>query len=375
MTDLGTLGGPNSCTYSINDRGKIAGVAQDEDDEWHAVVWYEGAATDLGVIGPNGLYTIHPEYFIPRLFGSSSMEYQKNYLINGFGSVAGTLNYVPDNLLAWYGVLLQERRDHRPRNVRRALVGLERQLRHRVEQPGPRGGLFELPEWQCPLDPPYGGFRAFSWMSGTPLLQLSPLKGYQFSEAWAVNDLGLAAGVSYSVLSSASSSLDHVADPSSVYSTFVGSPGRATVWWASSILNLGTLGGDFSKAVGVNSRNDVIGMSTTKVAGETHAFLKSVSLLSLFGNLKGTFFIKPMQDLGTLGGLRSYPNDLNYSRQVVGFSSALIVGPTAGLSIEHAFLWEGGHMTDLTPKAGKSEATAINAGGQVVGYLYPHVLE
>ena len=44
----------------------------------------------------------------------------------------------------------------------------------------------------------------------------------------------------------------------------------------------------------------------------------------------------------------------------------------AALFVEHAFLWEGGVMTDLAPADGKSEATAINAAGQVVGYLYPH---
>ena len=56
IADLGTLGGPNSVAYSINDLGKIVGVAQDADMYWHAVTWTKGSLwfkstkTDLGVV-------------------------------------------------------------------------------------------------------------------------------------------------------------------------------------------------------------------------------------------------------------------------------------------------------------------------------------
>jgi probable HAF family extracellular repeat protein len=61
MTDLGTLGGPNSVAGGINDNGQIIGISQLNDvpspilgfPPFNAVIWYRGVITDLGP-GPNG---------------------------------------------------------------------------------------------------------------------------------------------------------------------------------------------------------------------------------------------------------------------------------------------------------------------------------
>lgn len=58
-----------------------------------------------------------------------------------------------------------------------------------------------------------------------------------------------------------------------------------------SIIDLGTLGGSESAAIGINARGQVVGGSTT-ASGEGRAFLWE----------KGT-----MIDLGTLGGESSFP--------------------------------------------------------------------
>ena len=59
---------------------------------------------------------------------------------------------------------------------------------------------------------------------------------------------------------------------------------------------------------------------------------------------------------------------------MVGYSKApLNIPTTGGGNVEHAFLWQNGAMQDLGAGQGRSEATAINASGQVVGYLYPLV--
>jgi probable HAF family extracellular repeat protein len=73
-------------------------------------------------------------------------------------------------------------------------------------------------------------------------------------------------------------------------------------------------------------------------------------------------------DLGTLGGPSSVAMGLNESRQVVGWSS--IPGCTVnGHPCRRAFLWDGGVMTDLGVLAGDEEsmARAINESGLVVG--------
>jgi probable HAF family extracellular repeat protein len=76
-------------------------------------------------------------------------------------------------------------------------------------------------------------------------------------------------------------------------------------------------------------------------------------------------------DLGTLGGTGGFASDINNSGQIVG-RSATSTGTV------HAFIWTPGatdgiaanpQMKDLTPTGAASQATAINASGQVAGYL------
>jgi probable HAF family extracellular repeat protein len=118
------------------------------------------------------------------------------------------------------------------------------------------------------------------------------------------------------------------------------------------VTDLGTLGGTYSVALGVNQAGQVVGDSTTAPEQEgggpgTHAFLW----------VDGT-----MTDLGTLGGETSTANDINGAGQVIGVSE------TADATTR-AFLWENGTMTDLGTLGGDhSEAIQINEAGQVVGH-------
>ena len=71
-----------------------------------------------------------------------------------------------------------------------------------------------------------------------------------------------------------------------------------------------------------------------------------------------------MTDLGTLGGDSSYAVRINNLGQIVGRSMI-----ATSSSVEHAFLWENGVMTDLGTLGGHgwSRAEGINDQGQVVG--------
>ena len=110
---------------------------------------------------------------------------------------------------------------------------------------------------------------------------------------------------------------------------------------AATITDLGTLGGSYSQAYGLNANGEVVGISPT--AGNAyHAF-------SYAGG--------SMTDLGTLGGSFSSATGVNASGQIVGISY------TAG-DVENAYSYQGGSMTALGTLGGTSSAaTGINAAG------------
>ena len=113
------------------------------------------------------------------------------------------------------------------------------------------------------------------------------------------------------------------------------------------VTDLGTLGGSYSCASGINDSGQVVGEAQTS-SGYGHAFLYS----------NGT-----MVDLGTLGGLESWAQGINASGQVVGASGDINNDST------QAFLYSNGTMVDLgtLPGCGFASANAINDNGQIVG--------
>src|SRR5262249_54752563 len=115
----------------------------------------------------------------------------------------------------------------------------------------------------------------------------------------------------------------------------------------------GTLGGKFtsSTAVAINEHGEVIGDVSSSAAGKAHAFLWRQGR---------------MVDLGTLGGkfTSSDAVAINGSGQVIGNAYA----GYPGLGPSRAFLWSNGRLRDLGDLGGgSSEATGINAGGDVIG--------
>src|SRR5439155_155495 len=104
---------------------------------------------------------------------------------------------------------------------------------------------------------------------------------------------------------------------------------------AFTVTDLGTLGGSFSVARGINDLGQVVGYSAT-AGGATHAFLWQ----------SGT-----MIDLGTLNpaGGDSYASGINNLGEVVGTSTSDFIDEDSGFgsNLPHAFLWQNGSMADL----------------------------
>ena len=130
---------------------------------------------------------------------------------------------------------------------------------------------------------------------------------------------------------------------------FAASFTSSAAWAATTytVTDLGTLGGTWSQANGINASGQVVGQAAGTPGDGYHAFLYSGST---------------MTDLGTLGGTDSYATGINASGQVVGYAY------TPGNVSRHAFLYSGSTMTGLGTLGGTcSWAYGINASGQVVG--------
>lgn len=163
-------------------------------------------------------------------------------------------------------------------------------------------------------------------------------------------------------------------------------------------IDLGTLGGNFATASGINSAGHIVGFSALDDSSPwlAHAFLYADGVMHDLGTMEGASLSEAtaindngqvaghgwvfgshhaflwqdgvMQDLGTLGGRRSFAYGMNNLGQVVGNSN----------DIEDfdyfAYLYSGGVMTDLNalidPASGwvLHSANGINDAGQIAAY-------
>jgi len=117
------------------------------------------------------------------------------------------------------------------------------------------------------------------------------------------------------------------------------------------VVDLGTLGGSFSAAAGVNNNNVTVGSSslTGDIQSEAFAYSRGV-----------------MKDLGTLGGNNSLATAINAAKTVVG-AADLSEDPVTGIFFTHAFVFKRS-MTDIGSLGGNSQANGISVNGLVAGY-------
>ena len=294
MIDLGVLpGGNDSRAFAINNRGEIAGDSHSAGGSVLAVMWHRGQSIRLSpFVQPGNPFTV-----------SSA------FAISESGIAAGHSNFFP---VVWRGgkfiQISTASGEATGVNNSGVVVGLLR-----IFAPAPPG--------PGPVAPP--SHRAFSWRDGV-LTELPDLPGASMSQATAINNHGDVAGFSQSAqgavvgavvwrngiimrlegLGVAHAINDRGEVAGSVTS---GATTHAAVWRDGHVVDLGTLGGPMSIALGMNNHGDVVGASST-ANGAFHGFLWRDGV---------------MTDLGTFpGGLFSVARSINDAGEVVGYTGA-----------------------------------------------------
>ena len=176
--------------------------------------------------------------------------------------------------------------------------------------------------------------HAFRWTTSQGMQDLGTLGGTD-SFAFLINERGQIAGMSFT---------NTTVNPATGYPTL-----DPFLWANGKMLDLGTLGGTFGQANGLNNRGQVVGFSNLAGDFTLHPFLWSKH--------------EGMKDLGTLGGTYGHADYISDAEDVVGFAT------TANDQTGHAFLWRQGVMTDLGTLGADpaSESVGVNSQGQVVG--------
>jgi probable HAF family extracellular repeat protein len=304
QTDLGTLGGTNSLANGINDAGQIVGWAHTGGDVPHAFLYQNGEMKDLGTLGD----------------GSKSFA----YAINGVGLIVGGSDTTDD--LLYHAVRWQQNGDM----VDLGTLGGSNSEAFGINDAGQIVGA---------ADTLGGESHAVLWQQNGDKVDLDTLGSGTVSVALSINRAGQIVG--WSDIAPKPDDKDKPPPDS-----------HAFLYQGEEMVDLGTLDGiGDSAALWINDAGQIVGVSDT-LDGESHAVLWQQN-----GEMVD------MVDLGTLGGNSSKANAINNTGQIVGGSDT-----PGGLFHAYRRQTNGEMLDLGTLGDGsESEAFGINDAGQIVG--------
>src|SRR5436309_2816065 len=308
IIDLGTLGGPVSIAYGINDVGQIVGTSATASGTSHAFLWSNGTMADLGSLGSAGP--------------------SDGRGINNRGQlVGGTVDakISQSDALRWDHGAMSDLGTRRGYNLSQAQA---------INDAGQVVGFSG--------DPSMGGLgHAFLWDNGT-MSDLGTLPGYNYSIALGINDAGQVAGYSFTAptqsgpmtsraflwdngnmsdIGAVPQANDSEAFGLNDFGAVVGDSGNdsfdghGVLWQGGNVMDLADLGRPGTSAHAINDAGQIVGGSHN-FESRVHAFLWELGV---------------MRDLGSLGQF-SVAYDVNETGAAVGQTDV-------GNGELHAALW------------------------------------
>jgi probable HAF family extracellular repeat protein len=333
MTDLGALPGVNYSFASwISPGGLVAGFSQNGEidpllgaPEINAVLWKDGEIVNLGTIEGG---------------------YESNaFAVNDRGQVAGVfLNTIPDPFSP-FGLQV------------RAFLWQKGVMEDLGTLGGPEAGAYFMNE--------RGQVAGVAFTNSTPNPVLDLCGSYAVAVPtedpfiWKdgkMIDLGTLGGTCG--VPNAMNNRGQVVGESNIAGDLTAHP---FLWDGKKMIDLGTFGGDSGQANWINEAGDVVGSAFTKDAQASLAFLWKDGVLTNLGTVQGDTCSNAL--------------GINSKRQVVGVSTETCAYLT---DQRHAFLWENYQMIDLNiflpPNSDLQQLTDaynINDRGEIVGLGIP----
>ena len=323
VTDIGTLGGTFTEANALNNKGWVVGDATlPGDTALHAILWRNGALTDLGTLGgpnSNAVFPLNERGEIGGVAETSTPD----PLGEDFCSFGDHLICLP---------YLWQRGVMTPLPTLGGGSGNAKEINNRGQVVGFAENT--TPDPTC-VAPQVLHFKPVLWEKGQ-IQELPTFPGDPDGVALVINDNGQAAGASGNC---------HKDSPEEDF--------HALLWTHGTVIDLGNLGGTMNNlSQDINNQGQVVGFSNLPGDTTTHAFFWQNGV---------------MTDLGTLpGDFSSFAAGINGKGQVVGTSLDSSGNP-------RAFLRQGGVMTDLNTliPAGSPlfllAAFSINSRGEIVG--------
>jgi probable HAF family extracellular repeat protein len=343
VQDLGTLGGPYSFSYNLNDEGVVSGgsaTATQNGDPSQAIVnapqtaffWDRGRLLNLGTLGgPDSAGAAANPSKLAAVDSETANLSRQGEDVCAFGTHLQCLAAI------WKSGRL---------SALQLLPGGNNSYALDMNDRGQVVGFSDTDVYDldCAAAKTAGfRFQAVIWEPNDRLRQLTPLDGDTVANAFGINDRGQVVG--NSGVCANTTPPPYPSSPHAVLWDRDGTPH-----------DLGTLGGPFSGASAINSRGDVSGTSST-VDGAPRPFLWTPETRTL---------LKLEPPPGFPVAINPCCKTINERREIVGFMLDADFN-------SHAFLWKDGVMVDLNDLIAKDSpwmlqsAAGINASGQIAG--------